>query len=160
MSRTTRRIALGAILAVPFAPVPAMAAPNLSKQEREFIALVPWLQSVVPEAEEAAQLKHTLYEAAMEKAGRWRHDETTTEHHARLRRVERAQRENGYNQAWERMTALEEPIGDATRELMGYPMTTPTAIAWKARLAILFDCWHEEALDDMAALVGRARQCA
>lgn len=159
MSSTTRRVALSAILAVPFVPVPAMAAPNLTDQERQFLALVPWLQTAVPEAEEASRLKETLYEAAIEKAGRWRLDETPSEYHTRLHRTQEAQRESGYHQAWQRMNDLIEPIEDSVRTLMGYPMTTPTAIAWKARLAILFDCWHEEALDDMAALVGRAREC-
>lgn len=159
-TRSTRRAALGAILAVPFVPVPAIAAPDLSKQEREFIALVPWLQAVVPAAEEAGRKMSFLWNAAVEEAGPWRHDATGLEQLQRRERLEEAKVRNGYHAAWRRMVDLQEPISDSVRTLMGYPMTTPTAVAWKARLSILLDCWQEEALDDMAALVGRARTCA
>jgi hypothetical protein len=66
----------------------------------------------------------------------------------------------GYSQAWEVWSRHADEIDKLVGDLMTERMTTLSAIAWKARLADLLDCWEEQAGSDLAAWAREDEACA
>ncbi|WP_267356480.1 MULTISPECIES: hypothetical protein [unclassified Methylobacterium] len=152
MTASTRRAALGAILAAPLASVPAVAvAPHLPDHEARLLAIGPQLVSLLDEYDRLWALVHPYYEA-WEQASerfpipRWQHAERLPEWAAYLAARRPADAVN------DRIEALYSPDDE--------PMTTLPAILLRLRYAMTFDAFVDDALDELRELWRRQPLCA
>ncbi|GJD58369.1 hypothetical protein [Methylobacterium dankookense] len=164
MTVTTRRDTLATLagfIAVPVASATALSRPSPgSDYEARFLALVPWLARVVPEAEALAERVHALYRASEEHAGDHPGWERPVQARAWAARCNTERERNGYREAWAAMSAAVSPIDVAVEPFMQKRMRTLSAVLWKARLASLIGSFEEEAVGDVAALAREGTLCA
>ncbi|MCJ2048540.1 hypothetical protein [Methylobacterium sp. J-070] len=153
MTASTRRAALGAILAAPLASVPAVAAlSHLPGQESRFIAIGPQLVQLLDEYDRLWAPVRSYYEA-WERAAerfpipRWQLAEKLPEWGAYLAAREPADAVN------DRLVSLYEPFEDE-------PMTTLPAILLRLRYALTFDAFAEDAMDELREHWRRHPLCA
>ena len=165
MTASTRRAALGAILAAPLASAPAVAltgnaSSDVPDHEARFLALVPRLRALVPPLERAKAYMSTLYALGDRQAGDhpgWGDWKVAS---AWADRATAARKRNGYSEAWDAVNRHSAKIDELVSEFMDQRMTTLSAIAWKARLADALDCWEDEAGSDLAAWAREDEACA
>lgn len=165
MRASTRRAALGAILTAPLASVPAVALTanvrsDVPDHEARFLALVPWLKVVVPPAEEAKARAKAVAAKAEAEAGEhpgWDRPYAVSEW---VRRDQANRMTMGYTALWSAWNDATDPIDEAVTDLMDQRMTTLFALAWKARVADLLDCWEEQVGYDLAAMAREGTICA
>ncbi|MCJ2070896.1 hypothetical protein MKK75_19230 [Methylobacterium sp. J-030] len=165
MTASTRRAALGALLAAPLASVPAVAAVSplgggLPDHEVQFLALIPQLRKLVLPIERAKAFAKALYEDGDHSAGEhpgW--DDPPAAKAWRLR-AEAARARNGYHEAWEAWAKHIDAVDKLVTDFMTERMTTLLAIGWKARVADLLDCWEEQVGYDLAAWAREDALCA
>ncbi|MCJ2053929.1 hypothetical protein [Methylobacterium sp. J-070] len=157
MTVSTRRAALGAILAAPLASVPAVALTatvrsDLPDDEARFLALAPRMIALLNEYDRLWLLKDEPY-AAWEKArlkvhGRkWKHQsENLPEWHA-------------YIAARRPADAIDSVLEELYEPFAHVRFVSFEAIMLRHRYGMTFSWAEDDALDDMTAL-WRARACA
>lgn len=151
MTASTRRAALGAILAAPLASVPAMAASNtVSGDEARFLALAPRIVSMLDEMDRVWAIARPLYEkwnAAREALyGRsWRDHEDLPEWH-------------DYVSARQPADDLDEALDDLYAPFMNVRFVSFDAILLRHRIGMTLEHFDDDAKDDMTAL-WEARRC-
>ena len=165
MSASTRRAALGAILAAPLASVPVAATvsprgDNLPEHEVRFLALIPQLRVLAPPLERAKVFVHALYEDGDRRAGEHPTWERPQAARAWVERAKAIRDRNGYSEAWEAWNNHAMKLENLVAEFMVLRMTTLPAIAWKARIADLLDSWEEQAGSDLSAWAKEDAECA
>ncbi|MCJ2070660.1 hypothetical protein MKK75_17995 [Methylobacterium sp. J-030] len=162
---STRRAALGAILAAPLTSMPAAAwtaetGSDLPDHEVQFLALIPQLRTLVPPIEHAKASARALYEHGDRSAGEHPGWGDPPAAKAWRLRAEAARDRNGYHEAWEAWAKLTDAVDKLVTDFMTERMTTLPAISWKARVADLLDCWEEQAGYDLAAWAREDALCA
>jgi len=164
MTASTRRAALGAILAAPLASVSVAAtAPHsgapLPEREAKFLALAPRILPLARTLNAAGLEAHRRYEAAEEAAGPFPGLDSDRAHRAWIERSHAVRDINGYHEAWAAMNAADvalTPLVDGFDEV---EMTTMSAILLKAMLIDLGDWWRESVIADLQRYA-EAQLCA
>lgn len=156
MSASTRRAALGAILAAPFTGGAVMALPSgsepLPDDEARFLAIGPQLVKLLDEYDRLWEPSHAAYEA-WQAAGRhlpiprWPAMEALPEWKVYCDVRQPADELN------EVLKALYEPFEDTH-------LTSLPAVLLRCRYAATFDTYQEEALADIARLWREGTLCA
>lgn len=158
---STRRGALGALLALPAASLPAIAGAQagLSEQEAHFLALAPKILPLAAALNAASLEVHRLYEAAGEAAGPYPGRDNQRAHRAWVERGRVGRDANGYHDAWAVMNAADNALTTLVDGFDTVEMTTLPAILLKALLADLGEWWRESVVDDLQRYA-EAQLCA
>jgi type IV secretory pathway TrbF-like protein len=141
---TSRRAALGAILAAPLASVPAVSAATLSEPEARFLALAPKLLALCELHDRVWPLSREPYEQWCREIDRsnrpWREgDDDLPSYHAYC--AARAPADRADEEAFE----LCKPFEDVR-------FTSFEAILLRHRVNMTFDWLSDEAADDLTAI--------
>lgn len=164
MSASTRRAALGAILAAPLTGGAVMALPSgsagLPEHEVQFLALIPQFRKLIPPIERAKAFAKALYADGERIAGEHPGWGDPLAAKAWRLRAEAARDANGYHEACEAWSKHTNAVDVLVTDFMTERMTTLLAIGWKARVADLLDCWEEQAGYDLAAWAREDALCA
>lgn len=154
MTASTRRAALGALLALPAASLPAIAeSPDVSVAEAQLLAIGPQLVRLLNEYDRRwapVDACFQVWEAAcgrLRAAGRWKEREDIPEWKAYL-----AAREP-VDEVGDVVEALFEPFQDT-------PLTTLPAVLLRYRYAMTFDAFRDDALADLDRLWREGKLCA
>lgn len=151
----SRRGLIAGLAAAPLVAVSTGAA-AVSDDEARFLALIPWLKTVIPALEAAQQRSTDLFNEGYDVAGE--RPDPSLGRHAHAAWIDRAQarrQANGYYDAWQAGEAIEAPVVEAAEPFMDTPMTSLQGVAWKARVGLALG-WDEAALlAGVAALAGR-----
>lgn len=153
MAASTRRAALGAILAAPLASMPAVAATStVSGDEARFLALAPRLIALLDEYDRLWLLKdepYATWEAAREKRfgqSYRRETEETPEYHA-------------YIEARRPADELDAILEELYEPFQDIRLVTIEAIMLRHRYGMTFETFRDDVLEDLDA-IWRARACA
>ena len=145
VTRSTRRAALGAILAVPLASMPVVAAPDsLSDDEVRFLALAPRLVPLLIEYDRVWAASKPYYEAYRKAADAayncGKHDATDLpEWHA-------------YGESRERADEIDAIAEELYQPFWNVRFVSFEAILLRHRFAMAFDWAEEGAREDLTAL--------
>ncbi|MGU3422314.1 hypothetical protein [Methylobacterium sp. D54C] len=153
---STRRAALGAILAAPLASVPSVAAEAiLPDHEARFLAIAPQLVAMLDEYDRLA----SHYKAAYEAWSQARRDFVIPQ----WPEAEKLPEWRAYIVAREPADALFvriEELYDPTEESDAQAFTTLPAIMARLRYALTFEEWTDEAMADVREYLRRHPLCA
>lgn len=152
MTASTRRAALGAILAAPLASLPVMAAASaVTAVEARFLALAPRVVPLLDEYDRLWEASRPFYEAYRQVADvRWRAGMQDTHDGPEWRAYEESRRRA--DEIDDILLGLYEPFRD--ERFVGFE-----AILLRHRFAMTFDWADDGAMGDLTAL-WEARRCA
>ncbi|MCJ2056602.1 hypothetical protein MKL09_08545 [Methylobacterium sp. J-048] len=158
---STRRAALGALLALPAASLPALAATHgeLPEREAQFLALAPRILPLVEALKSTWQEAHRLYTAAEDEAGTFPGYDDEKMRRAWVHRAKAARDANGYSDAWGVFNATDVALTQVVNGFDEVEMTTLPAILLKAMLVDLGDWWKDSVVADLQRYA-EAQLCA
>lgn len=154
MMPSTRRAALGALLSLPAASLPALAAPTaISADEARLLAIGPQLVRLLDEYDRRwapVDASYKAWEAACDRlraTARWKEREDIPE--------------------WKAYLAIRQPadeIGDVAEELyepfQDTPLVTLPAVLLRYRYAMTFEAFRDDALADLDRMWREGQLCA
>ncbi|WP_267428069.1 hypothetical protein [Methylobacterium sp. GC_Met_2] len=152
MSASTRRAALGAILAAPLASVPVVAAIPPAAYEADFIALMIAATPTLREHDRLWKIACALYRDVEREfpwgGGRWQLREASEVWAA-------------YDTAWQAASAVHLELEDTFERFQGRPMVTERGVLMKMRLGRTLDgLFEDDSWHDLARLFEEGTLCA